>query len=72
MKPYELEGGPATGVTRLPPYAIALVLLGIVLFFSQEEITSRLIGFLTTLTGGFEAIRRQFAGSADSASKAKK
>lgn len=72
LKPLAIEGAPAAGATRLPPYAIALVMLGIVLFFSQEEITSRLVGFLTTLMGGFEAIRRQFAGSGDSASKAKK
>lgn len=70
MKPYVAEGAPAA-TWRLPPYAIGLVLFGVVLFFSQEEITSRLIGFLTTLTGGYEAIRRQFAASADPA-KSKK
>lgn len=72
LKPYALEGASAAAPTRLPPYAIALVMFGIVLFFSQEEITSRLVGFLTTLMGGFEAIRRQFAGAGDSASKARK
>lgn len=48
---------------NLPAYAIALVLFGVVLFVSQEELTTRLIGFLTTVTGGFEAIRRQLGGS---------
>jgi hypothetical protein len=47
----------------LSPWAIALIMLGVILFFSQEEITSRLIGFLTTVTGGFEALRRQFSAS---------
>lgn len=50
------------GSGRLPAYAIGLLLLGFVLLFSQEELTTRLIGFLTTLTGGFETIRKQLVG----------
>jgi len=48
---------------RIPIYAIGLVVLGVVLFLSQEELASRLIGFLTTLTGGIQAMRKQYGGS---------
>jgi hypothetical protein len=54
-----------TGATRLPAYAIGLLLLGVVMLFSQEELTTRLIGFLTTVTGGFEAVRKHLAGIQD-------
>ena len=47
---------------KIPIYAIGMVVLGVALFLSQEELTSRLIGFLTTLTGGVQAMRRQFGG----------
>jgi hypothetical protein len=29
------------------------------MFLSQEELTSRLVGFVTTLAGGLEALRKQ-------------
>jgi hypothetical protein len=54
-----------TGATRLPAYAIGLLLLGFVILFSQEELPTRLIGFLTTVTGGFEAVRKHLAGIQD-------
>jgi hypothetical protein len=57
---------------RIPVYAIGLVVLGVALFLSQEELTSRLIGFLTTLTGGVQALRRQFGGSDQTADPTKK
>jgi len=56
---------------RIPLYAIALVVAGVLLFLSQEELTSRLVGFLTTLTGGVQAIRKQF-GSGEATVVAKK
>jgi hypothetical protein len=56
---------PKTSVRRLPAYAIGLLLLGLLLLFSQEELTTRLIGFLTTVTGGFETVRKQLAGIQD-------
>ena len=72
MHPEASESGLPAKRAGLPPYAIALVLFGVIMFFSQEEITSRLIGFLTTLTGGFEAIRRQIGAAGGDASKEKK
>jgi hypothetical protein len=62
---------PRLGRSRLPAYAIGLLLLGFVILFSQEELTTRLIGFITTLTGGFEAVRKQLAGLRDLASDKK-
>ncbi len=61
--PQFLQRPAAQGTRRLPAYAVGLVLLGFVLFVSQEEITTRLIGFLTTVTGGFEAIRKHLASA---------
>jgi len=56
---------PGIAGKRLPAYAIGLLLFGVVLLFSQEELTTRLIGFLTTVTGGFETVRKQLAGTLD-------
>jgi hypothetical protein len=62
QEPLELELGRAGVVRRrLPSYAVALVLAGVVMFLSQEELTSRLLGFVTTLAGGLEALRKQVA-----------
>jgi hypothetical protein len=59
-EPQELELGRAAVVRkRIPAYAVALVLAGLVMFLSQEELTSRLVGFVTTLAGGLEALRKQ-------------
>ena len=59
------KSSPRTAAKRLPAFAIGLLLLGVVLLFSQEELTTRLIGFLTTVTGGFETVRKQLAGTLD-------
>jgi hypothetical protein len=59
------KSGPRIAGKRLPVYAIGLLLLGVMLLFSQEELTTRLIGFLTTVTGGFETVRKQLAGTLD-------
>jgi hypothetical protein len=61
-----------TARKRIPVYAIGMVMLGVALFLSQEELTSRLIGFLTTLTGGVQAMRKQFGGGDATAAPPKK
>ena len=56
------NSSPRRTPNSLPAYAIALLIVGLVLFLSEEEMTTRLIAFLTTVTAGFEAIRKQLAG----------
>ena len=56
------EVAESASLKKPPIFTIALVLAGVVLFLTQEETTTRMIGFLTSVTGGFEAIRRQIAG----------
>jgi hypothetical protein len=60
--PGQAERVPASR-RRIPIYAIGMVALGVALFLFQEELTSRLIGFLTTLAGGIRAMRTQSGGS---------
>jgi hypothetical protein len=50
---------------RTLPYAIILAIAGLLLFLSQEETATRLIGLMTTLMGGLEAIRKQLMGAGD-------
>ncbi|MCX6591126.1 MAG: hypothetical protein NTZ56_06350 [Acidobacteria bacterium] len=47
----------------ISPWAIGLVLVGVVLFFSQEELTSRLLGFLTSVGAGLETLRKHLSAS---------
>ena len=63
---------PRRTANPLPAYAIALLILGLVLFLSEEEMTTRLIAFLTTVTAGFEAIRKQLAGFHQDSGETKK
>jgi hypothetical protein len=50
------------GHTRLPLLAVVMLVGGILVFLSQEEVATRAVGFLTTLAGGYGAIRKQFTG----------
>ena len=45
----------------ISPWAIGIVLVGVVLFFSQEELTNRLLGFLTSVGAGLEVLRKHLA-----------
>jgi hypothetical protein len=58
----------------ISPWAIGIVLLGVVLFFAQEELTGRLLGFLAAVAGGLETLRKHLAtisGSSSSSGSAK-
>ncbi|MCX6595602.1 MAG: cache domain-containing protein [Acidobacteria bacterium] len=50
----------------ISPWAIGIVLVGVVLFFSQEELTSRLLGFLTSVGAGLEVLRKHLTASSAS------
>jgi hypothetical protein len=58
----------------ISPWAIGIVLVGVVLFFAQEELTGRLLGFLAAVAGGLETLRKHLAtisGSSSSSGSAK-
>ena len=58
--------------SRLPVYAIPILVTALVLFLSEEELTTRLIAFVTSVTAGFETIRKQLASFSSSTDGTKK
>ena len=69
---YEPPDRTLPGVTtrsRLPLLAVVMVVGGILLFLSQEEVATRAVGFLTTLAGGYGAIRKQLTGQGGTSDK---
>jgi hypothetical protein len=57
---------------RVPVYAIPILVTALVLFLSEEELTTRLLAFLTSVTAGFETIRKQLASFGSSTDETKK
>jgi cobalamin synthase len=53
-------------------YAIPILVTALVLFLSEEELTTRLIAFVTSVTAGFETIRKQLASFGGSTGETKK
>ena len=57
------------GRSRLSLVAVVLMVGGILVFLSQEEVATRAVGFLTTLVGGYGAVRKQFTGQGGGSEK---